>query len=818
MTEYSPEDYFSVETSKFKEIINISSEYVRTVSLYFNHIQDYVNKEASFGEDAVKRFELNKSSIISLKLSLVTPRFPDYNSYTPNFAPFNTELQTLCSSYKELELSIQCSLKALTECFETRKTAYLSQLKRIRDAANLSTRRAIQNERAESTLALAKVRGAWQQQGGQVSRQLEERISQLVDLNASLERTSEDQRSRIEDLEREGRSREVTLKAAVAEALAVQEERHKEQLRGLRGEIEGERERWQQQQQAQISDLKETHRESLEQQREYEQQLRSVLETELSRLRTECEDARSSVQKQSIQSSQDRATWSSRLQQEKEKLEQEVLSVQSESVQAQAQLKQEIADLMRQMKSKEAVRSSEREDTFSKQKVEWQARRDLELEQIRLKLHEDYRKTQLEMERQHREEISKLKHLHEQEVRRLLRDNDRLQRLLSKGPASSSHSLLNLSSTSTSSTHSRAPLQLTPTKTRVNSAPTGFRLEPNKTHLFRSETHRPRATAQKTVSFAPSSSSPTRAPRPGSVTTHPPPEHTANKENQPHHRQKQSQHWSEDPPPPPPPLSDFFDPTEGGHGESLNPIGSPVTSPRRHPSTDSRTQPSAHAPPPHSSSGLRSDTSLEKTLQTGSAASSRWKGTDSNYHVINDNVIRNREYGSRSAGRVGSSLGWGALKASLLDQEEQNQHQTQSRPDSPPNPFPLDVAVHSPTSKTNNRTKTNDYSESLDVVGTGGNAGRVVEYMGNLQNYLQSSTAGEGDSSNESGALEDLLTAGTHDDDSLLLTLTSSTTHSRGLGATQAESDSESDSGDSVFADNIVMNLSASYSNSLSTS
>ena len=65
-------------------------------------------------------------------------------SFNSSFVAAPREAQQLSNSAQELQSAAYQCIKAVSECFDSRKTIYLTQLKKIRETSNMATRNAVQ--------------------------------------------------------------------------------------------------------------------------------------------------------------------------------------------------------------------------------------------------------------------------------------------------------------------------------------------------------------------------------------------------------------------------------------------------------------------------------------------------------------------------------------------------------------------------------------------------------------------------------------------------------------------------------------------------
>jgi hypothetical protein len=87
----------------------------------------------------------------------------------------------------ELEDGIKSMIKSIAECFDTRKTTYAAQLRKMREISNMSTRQAIQNERVESTSAMSRLKQQYEEYNERESSDLRQKLDAAKYANELLE-------------------------------------------------------------------------------------------------------------------------------------------------------------------------------------------------------------------------------------------------------------------------------------------------------------------------------------------------------------------------------------------------------------------------------------------------------------------------------------------------------------------------------------------------------------------------------------------------------------------------------------------------------
>lgn len=145
-------------------------------------------------------------------------------------APKEVIMLDTCSA--ELRTAAQACIKAVSECFDSRKTIYLTQLKKIRETSNMATRNAVQHERSEAALFINRLKEAAESQRRKDVNEAQERIAQLQTQLAELRATADASAAEVTRLTGLEQNRHSLLQTAVSEAVSrCKEEGLAERLR-----------------------------------------------------------------------------------------------------------------------------------------------------------------------------------------------------------------------------------------------------------------------------------------------------------------------------------------------------------------------------------------------------------------------------------------------------------------------------------------------------------------------------------------------------------------------------------------------------------
>lgn len=159
-----------------------------------------------------------------------------------------------CST--ELRAAAQACIKAVVECFDSRKTIYLTQLKKIRETSNMATRNAVQHERSEASIFINRLKESLEAQRRKEVSDSNAKVTELESLVAQLRHTIEFNRAEIDRLSSLEQNRLSLQQAAVAEAVRLTREETKQERSSLQEAVAAEQRRLQSESQSTIEDMK----------------------------------------------------------------------------------------------------------------------------------------------------------------------------------------------------------------------------------------------------------------------------------------------------------------------------------------------------------------------------------------------------------------------------------------------------------------------------------------------------------------------------------------------------------------------------------
>ena len=166
------------------------------------------------------------------------------------------EVQMLDTCSSELRTAAQACINAVVECFDSRKTIYLTQLKKIRETSNMATRNAVQHERSEASIFINRLKESLEAQRRKEVSDAQSRVTELDTLVVQLRATIEANRAEIERLSLLDQNRLALQQTAVAEAIRQTREETKQERTTLQENAAAEHRRMQAEMQSTVEDMK----------------------------------------------------------------------------------------------------------------------------------------------------------------------------------------------------------------------------------------------------------------------------------------------------------------------------------------------------------------------------------------------------------------------------------------------------------------------------------------------------------------------------------------------------------------------------------
>ncbi len=157
---------------------------------------------------------------------------------------FSPEMLELKACGNKLKSGATSCMKAVAECFESRRTVYLTQLKKIRDISNMATRNAVQHERAEATAAITRLKAALELRNNTALEEAHNKMHQLEQQNQEHIQMIQDLRVNLDVLSLKDTERVNIQNRAVDAALSLRDEEQRQQKVQQTQWLEGEAARY----------------------------------------------------------------------------------------------------------------------------------------------------------------------------------------------------------------------------------------------------------------------------------------------------------------------------------------------------------------------------------------------------------------------------------------------------------------------------------------------------------------------------------------------------------------------------------------------
>ena len=159
-------------------------------------------------------------------------------------------------------------------------------------------------------------------------------------------------------------------------------------------------------------------------------EMRRVFESEKDQLKKEANQLREQLSLASTQLSTEQEKYALRLQDENDRHEKELQVSTAETLRHHVQMKADLMVMVQQLKNEDLQREANIDMRMAKYKESLVAAHAIEESRIAEKHKAELRRLQSELEVAHRDASAKTKHIHEQEMSRLLRENDKLQKII----------------------------------------------------------------------------------------------------------------------------------------------------------------------------------------------------------------------------------------------------------------------------------------------------------------------------------------------------------------------------------------------------
>lgn len=160
--------------------------------------------------------------------------------------------------------------------------------------------------------------------------------------------------------------------------------------------------------------------------------MRDLLVKDRSRLEEECVKLREQLMQSLSQISLEKEKSNVKLADLKRCNDQELQEIHVNNIKLQSKVKEQFSKQLQHEKEENNKRQKEFELFLNKERDSLNTTNATELERIVDRHKLELKRVQAHLEVHHRDDIVKIKHIHEQEISRLLRDNDRMRRIIAR--------------------------------------------------------------------------------------------------------------------------------------------------------------------------------------------------------------------------------------------------------------------------------------------------------------------------------------------------------------------------------------------------
>ena len=405
-----------------REFMLSAAERTKFLSELTHRIEEHVNAECNLEAASLKQL---LATALRYGGSLVSAR------KLPECLP--KEGRIVEDHNNELDASLRSMLRAIAECMGNRNATYLAQLKKCRELSNAATRNAVQAERAQSHVSLQRLR-AKMDADAEATKSEQRRQTDAHNAECSTFRSAvlelRNDKTRLEGLlESAQADKERAVASAVRELrdqLEAQEGRHQkymhEEAARVKQAVEREVEAFCSQLQSQ-ADVAARHGD----------EIRSLLAADKKSLEAELVQVRQQLVQALAQVTVEREVATSRVVEARALGERDAQEARADSLRLQSALKADLAENIQRARAEDKRRIDEFEMVLVKDREAHATAFALDAERTAERHRAEMRRMQANLEVRQQEDVARLKHVHEQEVKRLLRENDRLQRTLARG-------------------------------------------------------------------------------------------------------------------------------------------------------------------------------------------------------------------------------------------------------------------------------------------------------------------------------------------------------------------------------------------------
>jgi hypothetical protein len=384
-------------------------------------LEDYVDRSGDFDIQRVS----NVMTIASL-LGTLDPIETSDSSRLPK------EAYTLAGASKDLATALRSMCLAVADSYGARKMAYSNQIRKLKDASNLAIRNALQNERAESTFQLTKLRDVYRSDKVAIEERLNRQLADSEHKCAKLEEEIFALQQSVTQL------RAQTENIAELRALAVDRATSElgAEFEKIKSELNDQADRRVRVVEAKAAEkaeaMLEESRRQMSSMHKGEEGVIHLLKLDKTKLESELIDLRQQLMKALAQVSNEKEKCAVMVQDERSRFEKSLQELAAQNLASRAQLQEDFAARMRESKGAAEERLENAMNNAEASRKQLMVAHAFELKTLADRHSSEMSRVQAQSEERRKWDLAKLRTAQNHKLNRATRENEKLQRLMSK--------------------------------------------------------------------------------------------------------------------------------------------------------------------------------------------------------------------------------------------------------------------------------------------------------------------------------------------------------------------------------------------------
>ena len=354
-------------------------------------------------------------------------------------------------SLSSVPLAISHVFDLLISSFESHKKTYLSRIKTMQETANISTGNAIQAERVKVAQMMRQMEVKHEEDKRLLHEGYrnnhEEKDMKIASLQEKIEDASAELAALMRGetvLDTHGTNmltrRDEAIRQKCQEACAVDFERKldfqrskaEHELQDTKNHLEDEIEKSKRDHMKQVQSIHDEYEMSIKSQAKDESQLRENLRDDKERLQEEIEILKQELMDSNNTIATERRLAESQKEIEKDRHEHELMDIRSAAMKDIALNKAEFAEVVQKHQSELDELRAKLEEAPARERAILTKAHTIEIQNLTQHAKNDLERALSHKDVKHQEEISSMKHLHGAEMKRVLRESERLKRIIAR--------------------------------------------------------------------------------------------------------------------------------------------------------------------------------------------------------------------------------------------------------------------------------------------------------------------------------------------------------------------------------------------------